>query len=157
MTDVPSLGARLRPLALLGLAIGLIRYGLEFMAPGVAMFFGVYYVMPIAFLVIGIRRQWGPIRWPAVLGTMALLCLIVWGITNTLAYTTGQFLEWNHGRFYNGGPSDPDNRAAPIAATALGKIGWGLLQGVLTSVAGTIWCTLWGTVVIWLPAKFSRR
>lgn len=153
----PSLPQRLRPLVALGLAVGLVRYALEFAAPDVAMLFGVYYVMPVAFVVIGFRGTWGNIRWPALLGTMALLCLVVWGITNTLAYTTAQFLGWQHGRFHYGGPDDPSNRAAPIAATTLGKIGWGLLQGLLTSIAGTVWCTIWGTLVIWPPARLRRR
>lgn len=157
MADTPTLGARLKPLVAIGLAVGLIRYALDFTTAGYAMYVGVYYVMPVVFLVIGLRRQWGPIRWPAVFGTMALTALIVWGIPNTLAYTTGQFLEWNHGRFYNGGEDDPANRAAPVAATAAGKIGFGVMQGVLTAVAGTIWCTVWGTLVIWLPAKLSKR
>ena len=156
MHTVPPLRQRLLPLVAVGLAVGLARYVAEFVAPGQAMYVGIYYVMPIAFLVVGLRDGWGPIRWPALLGTMALLCAIVWGVSNTLAYTTGQFLGWQHGRFHNGGPDDPTNRAAPIAATALGKIGLGVMQGVLTSVAGTIWCTLWGTVLIWLPARLRR-
>ncbi|MCA8948507.1 MAG: hypothetical protein KDE27_03345 [Planctomycetes bacterium] len=157
MRPTPSLGARLWPLAILGLAIGAVRYALEFSRAEATMYFGVYYAMPLAFLVIGVGGLWGRIRWPALLGTVALLCLIVWGIPNTVAYTTGQFLEWHHGRFYYGGPDDPANRAAPVAASALSKIGWGALQGLLTAVAGTIWCTLWATALIWLPAKLRER
>lgn len=155
--STPPLAVRIRGLALVGLAVGLLRYGLEFLAPDAAMWFGVYYVMPVAILVVGLRRSWGDVRWPALLGSMAVLCLVVWGIPNTLAYTTGQFLGWQHGRFHYGGPDDPANRAAPIAATALGKLGWGVLQGLLTSVAGTIWCTAFGTLLIWLPARLRRR
>ena len=155
-TTTPPLRERLRPLVLLGLAIGLLRYAMEFVAPQHAMWFGVYYVMAAAILFVGITGKWGPIRWPVLLGTMALLCLIVWGIPNTVAYTTGQFLEWNHGRFHHG-VDDPETRAAPIAATALGKIGWGLVQGLATSVAGTIWCTVLGTVFIWLPGRLRAR
>lgn len=85
------------------------------------------------------------------------MCAIAWGIPNTLSYTTAQFLGWQHGRFYYGGPDDPANRAAPIAATVLGKLGWGVLQGAVTSVAGTIWCTAFGTLFVWLPARLRRR
>lgn len=146
----PPLGSRIRGLVLIGLVVGLIRYALEFGARDAAMWFGVYYVMPIAILVIGLRRSWGDIRWPTLLGTMLVTCLVVWGVPNALAYTTGQFQGWQHGRFA------PD-RAAPIAATALGKLGWGVLQGVATSVAGTVWCTVFGTLFIWLPANLRRR
>lgn len=157
MPTVPPLRERIRGLVLLGLAIGLLRYALEFTASPYAMWFGVYYLMPVALLVVGLRGLWGPIPWPKMLGSIAVMCLLVWGIPNTLAYTTGQFLGWQHGRFHYGGPDDPATRAAPIAATTWGKLGWGVLQGVLTSVAGTIWCTVWGTLVIWLPARLRRR
>lgn len=114
--------------------------------------------MPVVLLVIGVRGTWGTIRWLTLLGTMAAMCLLVWGIPNTLAYTTGQFLEWNHGRFHHAVEGDPERtRAAPIAATALGKIGLGVMQGALTSVAGTLWCTLMGTVMIWLPGRLRAR
>ncbi len=146
----PPLGSRIRGLVLLGLAVGLIRYGLEFAASDVAMWFGVYYVMPVAILVVGLRRTWGDIRWLALLGTMFVTCLVVWGVPNALAYTTAQFQGWQHGRFA------PD-RAAAIAPTALGKIGLGVLQGTVTSVAGTAWCTLFGTLFVWLPACLRRR
>jgi hypothetical protein len=157
MATTPPLAQRIRGLVLLGLGIGLCRYGLEFVAPDRAMWFGVYYLMPIALLVVGVRGSWGDITWPRMLGSLAVMCLLVWGIPNTLAYTTGQFLGWQHGRFYNGGVEDAENtRAAPIAATTLGKLGLGVLQGLLTSVAGTIWCTVWGTLLIWLPARRRR-
>jgi hypothetical protein len=146
----PPLASRIRVLVLIGLAVGLSRYALEFAASYAAMWFGVYYVMPVAILVIGVRRSWGDIRWPALLGTILVMCLIVWGIPNALAYTTGQFLGWQHGRF-------AAERAAPLAATAFGKIGWGLLQGLATSVAGTVWCTVFGTIFIWLPARLRPR
>jgi hypothetical protein len=146
----PALGSRIRGLALLGLAVGLIRYALEFAASDAAMWFGVYYVMPVAILVVGLRRTWGDIRWPTLLGTMLVLCLIVWGIPNTLAYTTAQFEGWQHGRFA------PD-RSAAIADTTLAKLGLGVAQGAGTSLVGTVWCTLFGTLFIWLPACLRRR
>src|SRR5690606_30085301 len=118
----PPIGERIRGLVLLGLAVGLLRYALEFTESPHTQWVGVYYVMPVALLVVGLRGSWGAIPWPSMFGSIALMCLFVWGLPNTLAYTTGQFLGWQHGRFAEG-------RAAPIAATALGKIGWGVLQG----------------------------
>ncbi|HZN39607.1 MAG TPA: hypothetical protein VFD82_12435 [Planctomycetota bacterium] len=149
-TVTPPLGERIRLPAAIGLGVGLIRFVLEFVAPGLSMYFGVYYVMPVVIAAIGLRGSWGPIRWPSLLLSMFVLCLIVWGIANSLSYTTAQFLEWHHGRFAEG-------RAAPIAASALGKIGVGLLQGALTSLAGTAWCTVIGTLLIWLPARLRRK
>ena len=157
LPPTPPLGQRIRGLVTFGLAIGLIRYVLEFVAPERAMWFGVYYLMPVAILVVGVRGSWGNVRWLTLFGTMVVVALIVWGIPNTVAYTTGQFLEWNHGRFYNGGLDAPGNRAAPIQATTLAKLGLGLAQGGLTSLAGTVWCTVMGTVMIWLPGVRRSR
>jgi len=153
---VPSLGQRVFPVAAVGLAVGLARYACEFVAPEYAMWFGVYYVMPVVILIVGVRRAWGPIGWRAMAGTMLCVALIAWGIPNTIAYTTGQFLEWNHGRFFYGGEGAEGNRAAPIAATTLGKIGWGVAQGFLTSLAGTVWCVVFGTVFVWVPRRTLR-
>ena len=157
MPPTPPLAARLRPLLLLGLPIAGLRYVAEFVAPEHAGWFGVYYAMALAIAVLGVRRSWGPIRWRALLGTMALLAVVVWFVPNLIAYTTGQFLGWNHGRFHYGGPGDPANKAAPIAATTLGKIGTGAFVALLTTVAGTVWCTLWGTLLIWLPGRLGRK
>lgn len=139
------------PLAALGLAVGAVRYALEFVAPQHSMWFGVYYVMAAAYVVVGITDAWGPIRWPAMAGTMICLAFTVWGVWNTVAYTTGQFLGWEHGRF------EPNVRAAPVADTTLAKIGWGVAQGFLTSVAASIASILVGTVFIWLPGRLRPR
>ena len=110
----------------------------------------------IAFWVVGIKAGWGTVRWRSVVGTMAVLALIVWGIPNTISYTTGQFLEWNHGRFHFEGWEHPASRGAPIGENAATKVGWGVAQGLLTSIAGSIWLSLWGTICIWLPARLRR-
>jgi len=150
MQPTPPLGQRLLPLVLFGLGVGLLRYALEFLAPLQAKYVGVYFLMPLALLVIGIRGTWGTIRWPALALTMLLMCLMVWGIPNTLAYTTAQFEGWTHGRF------DPAH-GAPIAETTFGKIATGLGQALGTSIGGTIWCTIVGTLVIWLPGRLRSR
>jgi hypothetical protein len=157
MQPTPPLGARLLPLVSFGIVVAMVRYALEFAAPAHTMWFGVYFAMPLAFLAIGMRGSWGAIRWPALFGTMLLIVLFVWTIPNTIAYTTGQFLEWNHGRFYHGGPDDPNTRAAAIAESFLGKVGLGALQGLLTSIGGIVWCTVGGTLLIWLPGRLRRR
>jgi hypothetical protein len=153
---VPPLAARLRPLVVVGLGVGLARYALEFVAPDVDLSSVLYHVMLAVFVVIGWRRAWGRIRWRAMFGTVALACIIVWGVTYTLTYTTAQFLGWTHGRFHYFDTGDPTNRAAPIAATRLGKIGVGLLLGQLGILVSTVWCTILGTLVIWLPARLRR-
>ncbi|MCR9245842.1 MAG: hypothetical protein NXI31_12490 [bacterium] len=65
--------------------------------------------------------------------------------------------EWSHGRFHAGDEAGAGARAAPVAATALGKLGAGLLYGVISFVTGTLWCTLSVTLFVWLPAKVMRH
>jgi hypothetical protein len=156
MQPTPALSSRLIPLVQLGLAVGAIRYALEFIKPEYSMFFGLYYVMPIALLAIGVRGTWGNIRWRALASTMILMALLTWGIWNTISYTTGQFLEWNHGRFFNEDGNDA-TRAAPIGDTVTMKLVWGVSQGLLTSLAGSVWSIAFGTLFIWLPGLQRAR
>ncbi len=148
---VPPMRQRLLGLTLLGWAVASVRFTLDFMAMEQAMWFGVYYAMPPALAWVGLRGRWGAISWRSMATTTAVLGLVIWGIPNAISYTTGQFLEWTHGRF------EPGVRATSIAAHEFGKLGWGLLQGLLTAIAGALWCTAWGTLLIWLPGRRRSR
>lgn len=150
MSEIPPLRRRLMPLVLIGWVVATIRLVLEFQAPDQSMWFGVYYVMPLVLLIVGVRGMWGPIGWPAMAATAFLLALLVWGVPNAIAYTLGQFLDWTHGRF------EPGERAAKIADNPLTKLGLGLAQGGLTSLAGAVWCILAGTLFVWIPARLRR-
>ncbi len=150
MTNTPSLRQRLLPLVLYGWVVGAIRYALEFIAPDQSMYFGLYYLMPVALLWVGVTRRWGAVRWTQVAVTMVALAFLTWFVCNTTAYVTGQFVGWQHGRF---SPA----AAAPLADDTLGKLWGGLSTGFLTAVGGSVWCVVWGTVVIWLPARLGRR
>jgi hypothetical protein len=154
--STPSLAQRLKPLVIFGSTVAAIRLALDATAPDfvVTMHFGLYYLMPVAMLVIGLQGRWGPVRWTTMAGTMIILGFVVWGVWNSIAYTTGQFMEWTHGRFYPGEGQDHEAaRAAPPAATATAKIGFGLLHGLLSSITSSIWCIGFGTVLIWLPGR----
>ncbi len=156
----PSLAQRLKPLVIFGYLVAAVRLALDATAPDflVTMHFGLYYLMPLAMLVIGLQGRWGPVRWATMAGTMLVLGFVVWGVWSSIAYTTGQFMEWTHGRFYPGrGPDDEARRAAPLAATAMGKIGSGLLHGLLSSIASSIWCIGFGTLLIWLPGRLGAK
>jgi hypothetical protein len=146
---------RIRGLVLFGWAVAMVRFVAEALwHPGRGdpfWFLGVYFLMPIAFLVIGIRGTFDDLRWPKIALIALLLGVLVWGVPNAIIYTVAQFQGWTHGRF------TPHERAAPIAPTALGKLGWGLSIAGGTAVAGAIWCLLWTTVLIWLPGVFRRR
>lgn len=111
MQTTPPLRTRIKPLVLAGLSIAIVRFAAEFVAPDLGWYFGVYHLMPFVILIAGAKDAWGPVRWPLVPASMAVMCLIVWGMS----------------------------------------------QGLLTSVGGTIWCTLWGTLLIWLPARLRHR
>lgn len=142
----PSLPQRLMPLVAYGWIIGAIRYALDFATPDYAMYFGLYYLMPPALLYIGVTQKWGQVRLPQVVGRMVLLSFSTWFVWNSIAYVTGQFMGWQHGRF-------APNRAAPLAEDLGGKIWGGVSTGFLTAVGGSVWCVAFGIVLIWLPAK----
>ncbi len=150
MNDTPPLRERLLPLVLYGWVVGGIRLLLDFIAPEQSMNFGLYYFMPLALHWVGLRKHWGAVRWTQVAFTMVVLAFLTWFVWNSIAYVTGQFMGWEFGRFAAA-------RAAPIAETTMGKLAAGLSTGALTAVAGSLWCVVWGTVLIWLPARFGPK
>ena len=79
---------------------------------------------------------------------MVALALLTWFVWNSIAYVTGQFVGWEHGRF----PS-----AVALADTTAGKLTAGVTAGFITAVAGSVWCVVLGTVLIWLPSRLSRK
>ncbi|MHC5063949.1 MAG: hypothetical protein ACYTG5_08240 [Planctomycetota bacterium] len=142
----PTLGQRLLPLVLYGWIIGAIRLALEFVAPDNAMYIGLYYLMPVGLLWVGLQYKWGTVRWTQVAGSMVLLAFCTWFPCNSGAYITGQFMEWQHGRF-------SPNASAALSETVTGKLWGGLSTGFVTAIAGSVWCLIWGSLVIWLPAR----
>ncbi len=147
----PPLRQRLFPLVVYGWVIGAIRYLLEFIAPDQAWYFGLYYYMPVAILFVGLSKKWGAVRWTQVAGTMVALAVLTWFVCNSIAYATGQFMEWEHGRFRTG------TGASPIADTVSGKLWAGVSTAAGTTVIGTLWCVAWGTAAIWLPTKLGKK
>ena len=156
--EVPPLWQRVKPLFLFGAAVGALRLALDFWDREVAMWVGLYYLMPLAILWVGLKRKWGLIGWRRMAGTMFVVSLVTFGLWTAIAYTVGQFMEWTDGRYYPGERTVLDDgtvawvggRTAPVADTALGKVGAGLLHGVITTVTGGVWCTVFGTVFIWV-------
>jgi hypothetical protein len=156
-----SLWSRMRGLVLFGWLVALIRFGIEAaMHPGKSdptWFIGVYFLMPIAFLVVGLRGTLDDLPWKRIALMSLLLGILVWGIPNAIIYTTAQFLGWTHGRFTPPGQTGAETRAAPIATTAMGKILAGLATGGMTAIAGTIWSLAGTTLLIWLPGVIRRK
>ena len=101
---VPPLSERLFPLVVLGWLLAAVRLGLDATLPDwpPTMYFGLYLVMPVGLLWVGLTGRWGPIGWWRMVGTMLVLVALVWGVWNSIAYTVGQFMEWTHGRFFPG-------------------------------------------------------
>jgi hypothetical protein len=159
MHPIPPLGRRLRPLLLFGYAVAAIRLGLDFWDREAAMVFGLYYLMAVAIIYVGVTRRWGLIGWRAMALTMVCLGCLVWGVSNSISYTVGQFMGWTDGRFDPGTPvrdaagvlqGYADGRAMPPQDTALGKVGAGLLHGLISSLTGSVWCILFGTAFVWV-------
>jgi len=167
---IPPLRSRVLQLVAIGYVIAAIRLGLDFWDQDRAMWFGLFYAMPVAILVIGRRRSWGPIPWTSMAKTMVIVGVLVWGVCNSISYSVGQFMEWTDGRYYPG-ELKPDGtwadgkwpdgeergiRATFVKDTTMGKIGAGLLHGLLSSILGSIWCILAGTLFCWVPRRTLR-
>lgn len=154
------------PLFVFGSVISAIRLALDAAWPEgpLTMYFGIYFLMPVALAWVGFTRRWGAVRWKTMALTMVVVAFAVWGLWNTIAYTTGQFLEWTHGRFFpgeqvvaaDGTVTREGARAAPLQDTAVAKVGAGLLHGLISSVVSSAWCVALGTLLIWLPARAGR-
>ncbi len=167
MTDTtPSLAQRVFPLVVFGYLVAAIRLGLDFMDREIAMYFGLYYMMPVAYLVAGRKRLWGVCGWKTMAGTMMVIGVLVWGVTDSIVYTLAQFMEWTDGRFFPGekivGADGVISygkgwRNLPIAESALGKVGYGLLHGAFASVIGGSWSVLVGTLFVWIPRRTLKR
>lgn len=163
LDDVPTLRQRVLPLVIFGWIVAAIRLALDAGWPEatVTWYFGLFVLMPVAIAVIGLRGRWGPIPWLRMAGTMVVVALLVWGIGNAIAYTVAQFAGWQHGRFApgvevvgaDGTTVREGGRSAPLQDTAIAKLGVGLLHGLLSSVAASVWCTVFGTLLVWLPAR----
>lgn len=165
--ETPPLEKRLWPLFVFGSIVSAIRLALDAIAPNseITMQFGVYWLMPLALAFVGFTGRWGTIGWKPMALTMIALGFAVWGVWNSIAYTTGQFMEWTHGRFdpgervvaEDGTVSWENGRAAPIMDSAFLKVAMGLLHGFLSSLTSSVWCIVWGTVLVWLPARLRAR
>ena len=141
-----------KPLIFFGWIVAAIRFLLEFSAPQLAWYFGVYWLMPIALLYFGtLRRRFDHLSWPKLALAMVLVGMLVWFLPNAISYTTAQFEGWTHGRFA------PNVQSAPIAPTDFGKIRTGVVVGFLTGLAGSVWCIVWASLLVWLPVVLRRR
>lgn len=144
---IRSVGRAVFPLIIIGWAVAAIRLVLEFVAPGAAMYFGVYFVMPIVFAYFGFATpRFHGWRWRLIPLAAVMIAIGVWLLPNAVAYTLAQFMEWDHGRF-------AADRSVPLAESPARKILSGVGIAFGTGVAGTVWCLFWMTLVVWLPGR----
>jgi hypothetical protein len=152
---MPSLWSRARGLVLFGWLVALIRFAIDAkFHPGRGeplFWFGVYTLMPIAFLVAGIRGTFDDMSWKRLALMSILIGLLVWGLPNFITYTTARFLGWTDGRFA------PPKSGYPFGDDTGARILGSLLAGVITGVIGAAWCILWTTLLIWLPGRSRRK
>lgn len=158
MTDAPRSAAPVRrplltvvrPLLYAGWAIAAVRLLLDAFAPDASMYFGLYYGLPVVLLVLGSRGAFDDLSWGRLSLAMILTALLVWAPMDAVAYVTGQFAGWTHGRF-------AADRAPPLRETAAERVAWGAVAGVLTSIAGSVWMVAAGTLLVWLPRRVGLR
>jgi hypothetical protein len=153
----------IRPIVFAAWVVAAIRLALEFAlkpeinSPG--WFVSVYYAMPLLLLWTGLRGSWDALSYPKMLGAFALVALLSFGVPNAVAYGTGQFQGWTHGRFRPPEPGkegfgeDEKARAAPIKPTSAGKVGVALMIGGGTTIAGFVWTAALGTLLVYVPKR----
>lgn len=144
--------AGMLPLIFIGWAVAAVRLILEFVAPGISHWFGVYYAMPVVYAIYGFgtaRFKGWP--WVRILLAAVVAGFAIWTIPNCIAYTLAQFMEWDHGRFSANRGSEPPQDSI------VGKLLTGVGVSLMTGLGGSIWSTVWMTLVVWLPGKFLRK
>lgn len=79
-------------------AVAALRFLLEFVAPDVAGYVGLYYATPIILLVAAVQKQLDGLDWKQLLSCLFIAAFLGWFPMNAVAYTTGQFAGWDFGR-----------------------------------------------------------
>ncbi len=139
--------AAMAPLIFIGWAIAAVRLALDFAMPEVSLWFGVYYLMPVVFAFYGFRTtRFNGWPWLHILLAAVIAGVAVWTIPNSIAYTLAQFMGWEHGRFSEG-------RAPAVQDTSFAKLLTGVGVSFMTGLAGSVWSTVWMTLLIWLPGR----
>lgn len=144
----------------------------------------VYGAVAAIFLFAGFTGQLDFLTGRRLFAGAFVLAVSCWFLPNSIAYTTAQFAGWTHGRFFYDheyhdlvatlGEDGMDEKAAakeaverlghgdrtrtaPPADTATGKVKAGVFVGLLTTLAGMLWCLLTGALFLGVPARFRRR
>lgn len=158
---------RVRPVVFAAWIVAAIRLALEFtVKPEVGdltFHVSVYYVVGLALVIVGISGAWGWISFKSLLASTLMIAVLAFFVPGAIAYTTGQIQGWTHGRFRppeagkTGWGEDEKARAAPLADTAGGKIGAGLMVSAGTTLGGFIWSTVFGFIFVWIPGRQRKR
>ena len=151
-SDQQSLWSRIQGLVIFGWIVALVRLLHEVVAPEQSMYFGVYWMMPLAYLYCGVTRKWDDLPWSRMALSIVAVAFLVWFLPNAVSYNIATFSGWEHGRF------SPDAYPTLIARdSGIATILNGLMVSVVTGVGGSAWSIVWGTLLIWMPGHFRRR
>lgn len=151
-TAQPSLWSDIKVLVYFGWAVAAVRLLLDFVAPAQSMFFGVYIMMPLAYLYFGLKGKWDHLPWRRVAGSLVVVVFLVWFIPNLISYTTAYFVGLEHGRF----SPESSGRRPHFQGPFMTILNGGMVAGA-TSLAGSVWSVALGTLFIWLPGAMRRR
>lgn len=187
-TAPEPLFSRLRPWILILWVVAAVRYFIDFREVDAPIVFATgpiqwtadwvsvnYVVVPLLLVMgfVGVFRGWS---WGRCLKALALLAVLCWSIPNGIAYTTGQFQEWQHGRYRgqnlavvdgqtvtfeedDGPPAGATDvrmaRTMPLGETTAEKLTRGVGIGLVTVLAGFIWMFLWFHLFVYLPRRLG--
>jgi hypothetical protein len=148
--NLNALWPSIRGLVYFGWVVALIRFVLDIAMPDQAMWFGVYYMMPLGYLYYGITGKMDDLSAGRLTLAMLMTAFFVWLIPNTITYTAAQFIGLEQGRFA------PDRGVIAPVESVLGKLGRGALTGFTTWIFGALWSALFGLLLIYLPGRIRR-
>jgi hypothetical protein len=148
--NLKEIVSSVKGLIFFGWIVAAIRLALDITATDAAMYFGVYYAMPLAYLYMGVKAKLDHLSWTRLALSMVVVAFFVWLIPNVITYTTAQFMEWDFGRFAPGG-------AGTIAASSFDKLITGVTLGFGTMLPGTGWSIVFATLFIYVPKRIRAR
>jgi len=143
----------------------------------------VYMTTWVLLLYCGFTGLLDTLVWKKLFLGAGILAVCCWFVPNTIAYTVAQFQEWDHGRFHVSVEHDElaakyreegmgvfeagakateelgveRSRTGPRAETTGGRLLAGLGVGFFTSIAGFLWCAVFGSLFVGIPAPRRRR
>ena len=150
--------------------------------PNVYAAFGVYSASAALFIFCGLTGHLDGLGWKGWFKGALVLTVLCWFIPNSISYSVANFQGWDHGRFevdeefwatydrfreeglgvfeaFGRAEEEQPNtgRTGPPWDMPGGKVLAGTFVGLMSSIAGFLWCLLAGLILVGIPSAVRRR